>query len=84
MSFWKSNEKKIMNSEEFEALSKKIVSLELQIETLKHKNILFDTELADIRNKVLKKLNSLRKTDIEETEEQNIPKQLNRLSPFGI
>jgi molecular chaperone GrpE (heat shock protein) len=76
MNFWKKNEK-VMKSEEFEELSKKITSLEAQIETLRHKYIMQDTEILNIRNRVIKKLRAL------QPEEEEKPKNINS-NPFCI
>ena len=77
MNFWKKNEKQ-MKSNEFEELSKKITMLEASIDSLKHKYVMQDTEIADLRNRIIKKLRAM------QPEEEEKPKNLTTSSPFGL
>jgi len=84
MNFWQKNENKTIKSEEFELISKKIVTLEAAIDTLRHKNILLETDIADVRTKVIKKLNWLKRDDEETQEDSKNTKNFNSLNPFAL
>lgn len=85
MNFWKKNDKAEMKSDEYEQLTKKIVGIGAEVESLRIKLTIQETEIAEIRNKVLKRLRLIdHSQDNSGGEEAKNPKTLNSLNPFGI
>lgn len=67
--FWK-NERKFINSAEYETISKKIVELNERVEILSHKLSVLQTSMDNLRGNFNRKLKGLKKDEQEEEEEE--------------
>ena len=63
MSFWRRNEKKYLNSEEYESISKKVTQLSSTIEELSTKFKVLETNYNDLRGKFNRKLSGIKKEE---------------------
>ena len=61
MIFWRKNETKYLNSEEYEALLKRVVSLSAITEELHNKFKILETNYHDLRGKFNRKLSGMKK-----------------------
>lgn len=72
MIFWRKNETKHLNSEEYEALLKRVVSLSAITEELHNKFKILETNYNDLRGKFNRKLSGMKKEETEEEETKTI------------
>lgn len=74
MAFWNKKHNETLNSAEFESCTKKIIELNAKFEELSVKYKMLETNYDNLRGMFNRKLNKLKKEDIEEevTEEKDI------------
>ncbi len=77
--FWKKKPLESLKNEEYEKILNRISEIKHQIEEVKTKCELLETNYNDLRGKFNRKLSILK----EEMDQPEIPKSLNTFSPFG-
>lgn len=78
MIFWRKNERKYLNSEEYESISKKVTQLSSTIEELSVKFKVLETNYNDLRGKFNRKLSGIKKEEaIQEDIAQEETKTIN-------
>jgi archaellum component FlaC len=70
MSFWQKKNERYLNSEEFESISKKITSLSSELEEIKNKFKVLETNYDNLRGNFNRKLRQIRFEDEEEQEQE--------------